>query len=674
MIELLKYLIGTSITGTSLLVVVLLFLFKNPDKFEHWMAIFYRILYGASSSFPRIRGKVDRYAVASSIQDSVNGICEEINKETPNSLPHALKIEWIQSESPESFIKSGKVVVRLKHYVNQDRNIVDATLLYLKRDLLPQARNYLDTTLRKSCESKVAAQVFAARHDTGAYDYFIENELNPAINRDADFKRDLQMLENLDYVGFFTRIFLTEVKQAGEKLLGTMPTPAIQQELRDFAKFLQTIANKGEKEEVPLSFKGVKVRVVVVLVAKKETIQSYGTAPYINRISRSVREGYESIYIGGWGEDFAKRIIEIKKDIEGNFVTILRRYDYPIREQIKGILLVCQSNLSYLAQQRKLQDELRDIITAHVPEIKNNEIEIVRLARIGRIGSKVMVRWSDKDANVRFMASQACMGRDGTHLKKIRQELFGERLYFHEWRDDPEELIIGCLYPLKRSDVISIELDEENLIANVEVSNDEAYNEALGRDNYNVKLARELTEWFINIKELRQSENNLASEDELKDIVTTQVPMPTPEDELRDIITAHVPEIKNNEIEIVRLARIEGKGSRVIVKRNNKDMKFTASRTCCGLYGNRLRAISHEMNNERLYFHDWSDDPEELIIRCLYPLTRFDVVSTDLNYEKNTATIMIRDSKKASQFLRNPYYLNLPERVTGWSIEIREKT
>ncbi|MCK4731457.1 MAG: hypothetical protein KAT65_03270 [Methanophagales archaeon] len=206
MSEVVTSLFGSSMTGVAfgsgMTAIALILLFRSflmhPDKFEHWMAIFDRLLLRASSGIPIIRGKVDRRAVASSIQDVVNGTCEKINEKAPDILPHALKIEWIQSESPEVFIKDGKAVVRLKHYVNQDRNIVDATLLYLNKGLLPQAKVYLDKTLHKSCEYKVATQVFAARRDTGAYAYFIENELNPTINTDADFKQDLQMLEDLD--------------------------------------------------------------------------------------------------------------------------------------------------------------------------------------------------------------------------------------------------------------------------------------------------------------------------------------------------------------------------------------------------------------------------------------------------------------------------------------------
>lgn len=310
----------------SVFTAFIIFLFLNPDKFEHWMAIFYRIIYGLSSSLPRIRRMVDRSTVASSIQDSVNGICERINRQSPNVLPHALKIEWVKSESPESFIKKGKVIVRLKNYENQDKNIVDSTLLYLKAGFLPMSKYYLDKTLRKCCEYKVAVQVFVAKRDTGAYDYFIENELNPAVNDDDNLKQDLQMLEDLDSVGFFTHILLTEVKQTGEKLIGTTPTSFTQRELRNFTSFLQTIAKKALDEKVPLSFYGIKVKVSVVLVAKRETIQLYGIEPYINRISRCVREEYDSIYIAGWGEEFIKKIIEIKKKVEGNVVTVLRGF------------------------------------------------------------------------------------------------------------------------------------------------------------------------------------------------------------------------------------------------------------------------------------------------------------------------------------------------------------
>lgn len=164
MSELFYWLKISGVTVSPVLIVVI-FLFMYPDKFEHWMAIFHRMLYLLTSSLPKIRAKFDRLAVASSIQDSVNGVCERINKEAPGVIPHALKIEWVDSSTAESFIKKGHGIVRLKHFVNQDRNIVDSTLLYLKVGLLPRSKNYLDETLRKGCEFKIASNIFLARQE-----------------------------------------------------------------------------------------------------------------------------------------------------------------------------------------------------------------------------------------------------------------------------------------------------------------------------------------------------------------------------------------------------------------------------------------------------------------------------------------------------------------------------
>jgi transcription antitermination factor NusA-like protein len=91
---------------------------------------------------------------------------------------------------------------------------------------------------------------------------------------------------------------------------------------------------------------------------------------------------------------------------------------------------------------------------------------------------------------------------------------------------------------------------------------------------YNVKLARELTGWLINIKGPIRSEIML-----------------TPEDELKEIINNYVPEIRNNEIEIVRLARIEGFGSRVVVRWASKNKRGIASQRCMGFKGERLKMI-----------------------------------------------------------------------------------
>ena len=174
-LEVFKYLVA----GGFWTLAILFFVFLYPDKVEHWMRLFYTALRFLSSSFPNLKRWIDYRYVAVSIQDAVNRVSDKVNQESPNCLPHPLKIEWVNTDTPESFIAKGKTVVRLKHTTNQDRNIVESTLIYLKQGFLPRAKHYLDKTLRQSAEYKVAIQIFMARRDTGAYDYFLDNTYYP---------------------------------------------------------------------------------------------------------------------------------------------------------------------------------------------------------------------------------------------------------------------------------------------------------------------------------------------------------------------------------------------------------------------------------------------------------------------------------------------------------------
>ena len=649
-----SYLFYTLFGGSIPAICVLLYLFKHPDKFEHWMAIFNKIGLSLSSYIPRLKKKFDRRAVASSIQDCVNGTCELIEKQSPGILPHAVRIEWVDCDTPESFIKKGRVVVRLRHYKNQDKNIVDSTLLYLNVGLLPRARYYLDESLRRCTEYRIASQIFLSKRSTGAYAYFIGNVLNPALRLEPALKNDLQTIEDLDSAGYFTRVFLEEAKQVGDKMLGSHPTEAVYKELRDYAIFLATIATKGWDENVPLEFDGAKIRACVILVARKEIIRSYGIEPYINRIKRNVNRGFDSIYIAGKGEEFIGKILQIKKVIDGKDVTILRRCEYIVKVNVSAILLVCQSNISYLARQREIKQDVGEAMTEIIPEIKNREIEIVAVARIKGIGCKISVRPAvgQEMAN----AAGACIGEKADRASKIKEKLGGEFVTIVSWSNIPINYISNALWPLKESAIESIEIDESQLVANVKLNSEDALRRARGKDGINLILASQLTGWHIILEKQRSGTENI-----------------TAEDELYQLCSRMITEIRNFDIEIVRLARIRGIGSRVIVKwaqEQDNTRRILASQACGGPSGEVLRQLETQMGGERLYFHEWYSDSRDLIISCLYPIKKRDIYSVELNQIIKTAIIRIKPHVNHESSRINNDLIMLAERVTGWRIQI----
>ena len=642
------------IAGSSVLsvVIIILYLFNRPDKFEHWMRLFYQLIHHLSSNLPSVKKAIDRKLVAVSIQDTVNHICDQINEESPDILPHALKIEWIKSDTPDSFISKGRAVVRLKHYDNQDRNFVESTLLYLKHGFLPRTKNYLDKTLRQSSEYKVASRVFMARRDTGAYDYFFENEMMPAVKDDSRIQDDLQLLENLDGVGLFTRVFLSEVTVTGQKLLGTVPTDTVKRELRDFARFLETIATKAKYENVPLSFMGTKVKASVILVAKHETIDRHGIDPYTSRIQRLLREGYDSIYLAAWGVEFIKAVISIKGKIEHDMLTIIRRYDYPVYSTTKAILLVCQPKSSYLAQQKRLHDEVRQAFMDIVPEVKDGLVNIVCVSRVEKVGMKVAIKTVGPELGD---PTRCCIGAGAQRIKQLKQRFPNEFIGLILWSDNLEEFVKGAISPLNPKYIDEIQIDDENLIVNVTVLSRESASKAIGKAGYNVRLASELTGYLINVK-----------------LPPSLAKAQSPEDELTEILKREIPEILNREIEVVRLARIKGVGSKVIVRWTVSDpvQKHRASEACYGYEHGNLQRIKEYLPGERIYFHDWYETPEDQISICLYPIKRHEIESVEVDDSSQLAVVTLNQGANKIVSSERDLNLALCEEVTGFKIEV----
>jgi len=353
LLEILRVILPSVTAGGLIAVFLLIYFVMFPQKVERWGALLLRLIYGLSSGYEFIRVRIDRRVVASNIQAQINTVCDRINKEAPEVLPNRIMIEWVKTETKEAFIKGGEVIVRLKAYRNQERNVVEGTLLYLRKGFLPRSKQYLDDTLRKGCEFTVASQIFVADRSTDAYGYFFDKELTPARQDDPRLERDMQTIQHLDSKGYFSRVFLVEVRQTGERLLGTMPTDEISAELRQFAHFLQTIATKSRDEDVPLTFLRVRIKVGVVLVAKREKIQYLGIEPYVQKVHWLVRRGCERIYISAWGKELSAWVMDIKRQVRGRSVNVLREYKVPIGGATTGILLVCQANNTYLARQRE---------------------------------------------------------------------------------------------------------------------------------------------------------------------------------------------------------------------------------------------------------------------------------------------------------------------------------
>jgi N utilization substance protein A len=126
-----------------------------------------------------------------------------------------------------------------------------------------------------------------------------------------------------------------------------------------------------------------------------------------------------------------------------------------------------------------------------VPEIAAGVVEVKAVARLPGVRCKLALSSHDPDMD----CVGACVGVRGSRIKKVVDELEGERIDLIRWHDAPEELICRALQPAMIEEVI---LHPAQHRATVLVREDQVAL-ARGRRGVNRDLASKLTGWEIEV-------------------------------------------------------------------------------------------------------------------------------------------------------------------------------
>ena len=128
---------------------------------------------------------------------------------------------------------------------------------------------------------------------------------------------------------------------------------------------------------------------------------------------------------------------------------------------------------------------VKKLFEMEVPEIYDETVQIVAVARDAGERSKVAVRSRDRDVD----AVGACVGMRGSRVQAVSNELAGERVDIILWDDNPAQFVVNAMSP---AEVTSIVIDEESGTMDIAVPEDKL-SQAIGRGGQNIKLASQLT-------------------------------------------------------------------------------------------------------------------------------------------------------------------------------------
>ena len=140
---------------------------------------------------------------------------------------------------------------------------------------------------------------------------------------------------------------------------------------------------------------------------------------------------------------------------------------------------------------RSCNEFLSLLFTQEVPEIYDGIIEVKSVSR--EPGSRAKISVYSKDNSIDPVG--ACVGMRGSRVQAVVNELQGEKIEIIPWSDDPVTFVINSLAPAVPSKVI---MDEEAGRMEVVVPDDQL-SLAIGRRGQNVRLASDLTKWYIDV-------------------------------------------------------------------------------------------------------------------------------------------------------------------------------
>jgi N utilization substance protein A len=184
------------------------------------------------------------------------------------------------------------------------------------------------------------------------------------------------------------------------------------------------------------------------------------------------------------------------------------RYDHGMRVKAVITEVNAEGKGPGIVVSRRSPELIKELFELEVPEIADDLVEIVGVAREPGYRSKIAVISHTDGVD----PVGACVGPRGSRVRMVVSELRGEKIDIIPYNEEPARFVAKALSPARVREVL---VDDETQEATVIVPDDQL-SLAIGREGQNARLAAKLTGWKVDIKsetEFSQEEEELTYED-----------------------------------------------------------------------------------------------------------------------------------------------------------------
>jgi transcription antitermination factor NusA-like protein len=563
-------------------------------------------------------------AIAKRIESQINSRTEAIETEIHDLMPNPMRIKWIDSDDEFAKLKNGEIVIFLRNRLDDVKNRIVATQMYIENGFLSESRPYIHPGIQKATDLIVAWKLISASQESDESQYFLQNVFNPCLSNEPDISVHTDILRNFDTKGVFTRIFLREMRGLGQKAKSSLPSQEHWKESERFTKFLDTIEKAEKGTHYPLNFIGRYFKASVQLVASKENVAMSGLRIHKRWLKKKTQMGVETIYIRGIGSQNVKLALNLAQwGQKESLVEIVRNQLFEISSTtgvaIEATVITCNSRQARTDLILDPEEEVSAALVRHIPEIACGDVEILDVAREVGLQSKVVIQSGKLEIDV----SRQYLNRLNRNIKDVVTDL-QESVWLVPWMEDLELFIIQIL-GITQDDIVGVTIDRHARHVEIEVGNEKCAARAIGSKGSNVRIARELTGYHITLLDQKTK--------------TRRKPVLSPEDSLKKSLSAEIQEIKSGQIEIVDLIREPGIQSKILVR--NTAGSQSPIPICLGKNNLHLEAIKEEFD-EAIWFVAWDNDPKAQLTKCL-GIRYGKLESIDIDPQTRIAHIVVRD-------------------------------
>lgn len=254
--------------------------------------------------------RLEKRAIASDIENIVNKMVFNLQKELPTGWISKASIKWVDQEvKDENLLDEGEMILRIRPIDDQDINLLNGVYFFFRKALFPGVREVIPINIRQSAALHISRRVVEEQKPF-LVKKFKNYILESTVKNNPDTLYFIDNFDIIDKKGFFTGSFLREIHEISDRARFKEVRDQIETEIRSVLEHVKKFVQNIHKDlpDVYWSRRGPVTSYAFLLVSQPF---ASSVTPYIKRVKQRLSQGVERIYVMGTSQErhFVKRVI-----------------------------------------------------------------------------------------------------------------------------------------------------------------------------------------------------------------------------------------------------------------------------------------------------------------------------------------------------------------------------